>query len=470
MIPMKGVYKDKGYAAIRIWLGPKRNPDGTLNKPLRRTFGRWSNVGIQDANNYVTTARENYRKGILPGQEPTPLMFPIACDIYEKRHWEEKEGRSDRAVQGVGYQLERFRNFWRDRSFHTILPSDIDAYVTDRKNAGIKATTINQELGILSSLFNVIDRLVNRREIGPYLLPTTLQGHPYNPVSYVDRAPTISSKRERVASDLEILKVKLYCDAKDPDMLELVRRSMLTGLRKTDLKKVNGLSDVRGILSKSRESKLFKFPVDFSRKLNYTNFPRRWNDLRKNCGMEDFHWHDWRHTSATILSTLGFTDEQVQQFTGHKTLEQVRNYINRGKERLIPHVEGLDGHLEQVWSRAPKQEPPLAPKIATDKTCLGCRKVLELSSFGTHSAFKDGKNSRCKACCYQATADRRKRNPGLRAKEYAQYVDPRRSPSSVVEHSLHMGGVVGSNPSETTISEVSTGNRGVGKSVGKVGV
>lgn len=434
MILEQGVYNDKGYVAVRIWLGPKYNLDGSLNKPYRRTFGRWNNANIQMANKHVKEIRDNYKKCIMPGQEPTVLSFSLACDIFEKRHWIENPERSARAVQNAKYDIARYREKWRAHAFHSILPSEIEAYIVERKKAGILDSSIVRELGVLSSLFAMIDRWVNRREIGPYLLPMTLQGVPYNPVSYVNRPSTVTFKRDRIATDTEMLKVKIYCDAKDPDMLGIITRNILTGLRKTDLQKVNGLADVRGVLSKSREKKLFKFPLDFTRKLNYTNFNKRWNELREKCSMVDFHWHDWRHTSGTMLSVLGFSDEDIQTFYGHANVRQTRDYINRGKERLKPHVEALEGHLAKLW----KDVTPPAASDPTMKVCFGCKEPRPLAAFSKHSAGKNGLDSRCRGCNYARIKERRRLNPELRAKEYLQ------------------------------AKSVSISNRGVGNSVGNI--
>ena len=338
-----------------------------------------------------------------------------------------------------------------------ITPQAIEAYIVWRKDkTGPKGEpitdgTINTELNTLSSMFTVIEELVVRRDIPPYFLPTTTKGQTYNPVAFVPRDSFVTSERERVVTDAEMVKVKVYCDEHDKDMLEMIKRAILTGLRKTDLEKVNGLTDVRGILSKSNEKKLFRMPLDFSVRINYKNFDRRWNALRAACGMKDFVWHDWRHSAATMLKGMGFTMKQIQEFLGHSTEKMTDKYVNQGKERLAPQVKGLDDHVERVWKDAPVYQPP-APVSLDAKVCLGCKNTLPMDSFGKSAAFKDGKNSRCKRCNYLQTAERRKNNPSLRAKEYAKYKDPRRSPSSAVEHSLHMRGVVGSNPTETTIS------------------
>lgn len=419
MRKIPGVYEENGYTKVRIWLGPKRNPDGSINKPYRRSLGVYNNANIQLAKTHIEKTREAFKAGIMPGNEPEPLPVPLACDAYFKRDWVDNPKRTRRSVRNTGYGIERFKDYWRARAWHTLLPMDIEAYVAARKKLGIKDNTINRELALLSAMFTKVDHWVERREFGPYLLPTNTHGETYNPVEYVSRASTIESKRERVASNEELLKVKIYCDRQDPDMLEIILRAMITGLRQGDLERVNGHADVRGMLSKSREKKLFRFPLDFSHKLNYKNFRRRWNDLRVACDMEDFHWHDWRHTSGTTLYILGFTLEQIRQFYGHATIEQTMDYINLGKESLRPHVEALQGHMAKLLAKAPAPQlaAPVDPNI---KICRGCHQPKDRrTDFSKHSAAGDGLNSRCRKCTYEAVKAARAANPNLRVREYA---------------------------------------------------
>lgn len=411
----QGIYNDNGYVRLRIWLGPKRSPDGSVNKPYRRTFGLWNNANIQAAKNHLDEVREKWKAGIKPGNEPQQLPVPTACDYYYKRDWVDNVERSRDSVRNTRYGIERFKKYWSARAWHTILPLDVEAYVVWRRKAGIKDNTINRELGLLSSMFAMIETWIDRREFGPYLVPTTLQGESLNPAACVSRPSTIESKRERVATDEEIRNVTIYCSQHDPDMLGIIKRDFFTGLRKADLKRVNGLANVRGVLSKSREKKLFRFPLDFSQKLNYKNFTKRWNNVREACHMMDFVWHDWRHTAATRLSKIGFSDRDVQLFLGHSGasgLQQTQDYINRGAERLEPQVKGLQGHWEKITEGIPAVIP------ITHKTCLGCHQTLSLAQFGKHSAGKNGLNSRCKACCYKALVSRRQTVPGIRQKEY----------------------------------------------------
>jgi len=462
MKKIQGIYEENGYTKIRIWIGPKRNPDGGFNPPYRRSMGVYNNENIQRAKNHIDNIRRDLQKGIRPMPEPEPVVVPMVCDIYYKRHWVNKRGRSAESIRNVGYKLNFFRTYWKTRAWHTINSQDIEEYMVWRKRQKgpkgepIADGTVDNELNLLSSMFTMMREWNNRREIGPYSLPTTVEGIPYNPVECIERDSLVGTKRERVATLEELCKVKAYCNEHDPDMWHWITRAIITGLRKTDLSMVNGLADVRGVLSKSKEKKLFRFLLDFSVRLQDKNFTGRWNNLREACDMMDFHWHDWRHTSATMLKFLGFSDKQIQEFLHHTSEEQTRDYINTGGKHLEPQVKALQGSLDGVSQSV----PPSLPQDASKKVCLGCGELKPLEAYGKHSAFKSGLNSRCRACNYKATKEQRQRNPAARAKEYAKKQS--RSLNSAVECLPHTEEVASSNLAGTTISEK---DRSVSKSV-----
>ena len=50
---IQGINNDRGYTKLRIWLGPKRNGDGTQNKPFVKYFGPYNHVNIVRAKNFM---------------------------------------------------------------------------------------------------------------------------------------------------------------------------------------------------------------------------------------------------------------------------------------------------------------------------------------------------------------------------------------------------------------------------------
>jgi integrase len=63
--------------------------------------------------------------------------------------------------------------------------------------------------------------------------------------------------------------------------------------------------------------------------LNANNFITRvWNPLLQEAGIEDFHWHDCRHTFASRPIMAGVDLRTVQELLGHKTITMTLRYAH----------------------------------------------------------------------------------------------------------------------------------------------
>jgi len=66
-----------------------------------------------------------------------------------------------------------------------------------------------------------------------------------------------------------------------------------------------------------------------------------WRALRE-AKIEDFHWHDLRHTGASRLLMRGASLPAVQEFLGHKSLAMTMRYAHLSHEYQLGVVELLD--------------------------------------------------------------------------------------------------------------------------------
>jgi integrase len=62
-----------------------------------------------------------------------------------------------------------------------------------------------------------------------------------------------------------------------------------------------------------------------------------WLTVLKNTGINDFHWHDLRHCTASYLAMNGASLAEIAEVLGHKTLSMVKRYS---------HLS--DGHVSNV--------------------------------------------------------------------------------------------------------------------------
>ena len=99
-----------------------------------------------------------------------------------------------------------------------------------------------------------------------------------------------------------------------------------------------------------RRSK-FLFPNRFGDKPMEAE--REWRRIRKACGLEDFRFHDLRHTFGSYMAMNGATPQEIAEGLNQKTLEMALRYAH-----LSPgHVEGKIAAMnEKVFST--REEKP----------------------------------------------------------------------------------------------------------------
>ncbi len=341
MRKIQGINRDRGYTRLRIWLEQKRNPDGTLNKPFVKFFGPYNKENIERARLFMVDVRERFKAGKPIQKDPRPLSLTMAIDIYWDRHWKREPNRSKKSLGSAKSVLEGFRRYWPSTPIHLVKPRDIEDYIAVRQRSGVKNSTIKQQLNLLGSMFERINEYLKRGEIDPVVLPDC------NPVQYAKKPKmTTNMKRNRWATREELKKIKMWCLANDADLWRAIEYAILTGLRHGDLMSLQGQKRVFGASQKT--GSLISTPVSFAHPASMTNYRRRWVRARKAVGMEDFHWHDFRHTHATMLKNLAAPNELIQESLGHSDPKQTEIYTNAKAERLSPWVDKLRSELDSI--------------------------------------------------------------------------------------------------------------------------
>ena len=231
----------------------------------------------------------------------------------------------------------------------------ISRYKVSRYNEGAKPSTINRELSMLSKSFNLA---VNEWE--------WLEE---NVVSKVPKEK--ENKRDRWLSLDEEKSVLTVC----PDWLsEIVLFALNTGLRKDELLSLEWyrVSLVRKTIiildTKSGEPKTIplnkvafnllnsKFSKKILRinglvfvsrvgtKINPDNLRRAFNSALNKVSIENFTFHDLRHTFATRLAQSGIDIYKISKLLGHKDIRMTQRYSHHCTESLRDGVNILDDY------------------------------------------------------------------------------------------------------------------------------
>lgn len=93
---------------------------------------------------------------------------------------------------------------------------------------------------------------------------------------------------------------------------------------------------VRDIRSK------YVFASETGTKIDDRNLRRGFYDALDRAGIEDFRFHDLRHTFATRLAQAGIDLYKIAKLLGHKTIAMTQRYSHHYPESLRDGVEVLD--------------------------------------------------------------------------------------------------------------------------------
>ncbi|WP_292917354.1 tyrosine-type recombinase/integrase [Nitrosomonas sp.] len=72
---------------------------------------------------------------------------------------------------------------------------------------------------------------------------------------------------------------------------------------------------------------------------------KAWYKALKRAGIEDFRWHDLRHTWASWLTQNGVPLNVIQEMGAWESAEMVRRYAHLAPEQFAQHARVLDGVL-----------------------------------------------------------------------------------------------------------------------------
>lgn len=81
---------------------------------------------------------------------------------------------------------------------------------------------------------------------------------------------------------------------------------------------------------------------------------RAWYKALKRAGIEDFRWHDLRHTWASWLVQGGVPLFALQEMGGWKTASMVRKYAHLSPAHNLQHAQVIDQNLRIVSQRSNK--------------------------------------------------------------------------------------------------------------------
>ncbi len=265
------------------------------------------------------------------------IQFQDMTDKYLKEHAHSRDSRT----------VKTLLNFFSGYVIYQIKTKAIAEYRSMRLKT-VKPATVYQELALLRRMFNVAIK--------------EWEWCKDNPVSRLSFSVGNRNARDRW---LTIEEEKLLLEkATNPDWLRsLLMVALHTGMRRGEIldlrwQNVDLLNRlIRIVKSKNGEKRsipmsntlvnLFKSMT--VRDISGRVFPISGSSLRhafdktaEKAKLEDFRFHDLRHTFATRLVQNGVDLYKVKELLGHKTITMTMRYAHHYPESLRSSVEVLD--------------------------------------------------------------------------------------------------------------------------------
>jgi integrase len=184
-----------------------------------------------------------------------------------------------------------------------------------------------------------------------------------NPARNVTRLAD-SKGRERFLTGVERGALLEACDASDCAVLgSIVRLALATGARKGELMALewSGIDldrrTVRFLDTKNGESRTVplaasaisvlkelrkgRLPVGQVFPYSVTTIDKAWQAARAAAGLDDFRFHDLRHSAASYLAMSGASLMDIAAILGHKTLAMVKRYSHLSEQHTTAAVDRM---------------------------------------------------------------------------------------------------------------------------------
>lgn len=330
-------------------------------EPTTASFERQS-----DAKEWAAKTETELRAGKYFGQskkrtfnELAEDYLPHAKDLKRLEYWQGVFGHirlADITPDRINKQVQKLLTEDTPR-FKTPATGDpvLDAQREKVKRCG---ATVNRFLAALSSCLSYGVKLdwIDR-----------------NPCERINK-PKENAGRVRFLSEEELPLLLCSC-RKHPNLYLAVILSLVTGARQEEimslhwsqidfkrkaitlLKTKNGerrtlpavgeafdLLQERSKVRSLSDDRLFP-PTKLAKKSEYLDLRQPWEAAREESGVEDFKWHDLRHTAASYLVMNGISLAEVAKILGHKTLTMVLRYAHLSPAHVVSTGEMLATRL-----------------------------------------------------------------------------------------------------------------------------
>ncbi len=337
-----------------------RNESGKVRNIKRQVENRTE--GKQFLNKLLREI-EDHGEQIIDGDSMT---FKKLAEIYEERKLTPPVYKGEAKVSGLrSHQsmkvfLKALVEHFGAKHIKSITHSDLEKFKLERlKTTTVRGsersiTSVNRELQLMRAVLNFAKRngwiANNPFEQGESLISQAQE-----------------NRRDRVLSREEEMRLLAACNGRRAHLRSILICALDTGMRRGEIlqlrwKDVNieeGIITIRATTTKTMrprsvpmstrlreelkrmrekapdDTEFLVFGIDSDVKHGFTS-------ACEEAGIEDFHFHDCRHTATTRLAQSGLSPLEVMRITGHSQLTTLTRYFNQTNEQLKKAAAALD--------------------------------------------------------------------------------------------------------------------------------
>jgi integrase len=352
---------------------PKRKQRRDQDGIYERSDSPYYWASYIDASGQRARRSTGIRKSVAGRKEAEALLAKWRLEAHQEKQWDREPRRSFedvmvaylrtamkcRSADTMRYFVKQLRASFAGVVMNDLKGPDIAAHIARRRADGIKDSSINRELEVLSAAIN------HARHQLDWDLPNPVSGRmlkePEGRVRWITRE---EARRLLDAAG----------ESRSPYLVDLLTVALNTGMRREEMlglewRRVDlqaGLIHLEAHHTKSGKRR--SVPLNQSARraiLSRARFRaehcpaspwvfckqngKRIEDARKGflaacakVGIEDFHFHDLRHTCAAWLVSAGVPLSEVRDLLGHSTITMTERYAHLAPERVRCAVAVLD--------------------------------------------------------------------------------------------------------------------------------
>ena len=286
----------------------------------------------------------------LPGEDKT---FKEMMEEYMAKHSKVKKASSERDKASMLHLLP----FFGEMPLTHIRAASINQYKALRRQEGASPGTINREVALAKHAFNLAVKEWEWVSENP-VLKVSMEKEPPSR----DRWLTYEEERDllgavpRWLEEIVVYAVETGCRREEILSLpwkdvNIFKKAVTVFGKKTGQRRTIPLTERAVDVLKKREAVRSKvrlitedlvFTHPEGRKVNIYTLRSAFDDALEKAGVQDFRFHDLRHTFATRLAQTGVDPYTIQKLMGHTSFSTTQRYAHHFVESLRKGIEALE--------------------------------------------------------------------------------------------------------------------------------